>query len=155
MMLIESDKRGQELRLPYSRKEFSVPENVYILGMMNTADRSLAMIDYALRRRFSFFEMEPAFETESFIKYMNLKSNEEYKRLVKTMVDLNKAISNDPALGKGFCVGHSFLCTDDPITLEWLKEVIQYEIVPLLEEYWFDTPGVVSNWKANLFNSLK
>jgi 5-methylcytosine-specific restriction enzyme B len=155
MMLIESDKRGQELRLPYSRKEFSVPENVYILGMMNTADRSLAMIDYALRRRFSFFEMEPAFETESFIKYMNLKSNEEYKRLVKTMVDLNKAISNDPALGKGFCVGHSFLCTNDPITLEWLKEVIQYEIVPLLEEYWFDTPSVVSNWKANLFNSLK
>jgi MoxR-like ATPase/mRNA-degrading endonuclease RelE of RelBE toxin-antitoxin system len=155
MMLIESDKRGQELRLPYSRKEFSVPENVYILGMMNTADRSLAMIDYALRRRFSFFEMEPAFETESFIEYMNLKSNEEYKRLVKTMVDLNKAISDDPALGKGFCVGHSFLCTDDPITLEWLKEVIQYEIVPLLEEYWFDTLGVVSNWKANLFNSLK
>lgn len=155
MMLIKSDKRGQELRLPYSRKEFSVPENVYILGMMNTADRSLAMIDYALRRRFSFFEMEPAFETESFVKYMNQKSNEEYKRLVKTMVDLNKAISDDPALGKGFCVGHSFLCTDEPITLEWLKEVIQYEIIPLLEEYWFDTPGVVSNWKANLFNSLK
>lgn len=58
-MLIESDKRGVELQLLYSDEKFSVPSNVYIIGIMNTADRSLAMLDYALRRRFAFFEMKP------------------------------------------------------------------------------------------------
>ena len=68
-MLIESDKRGVELELLYSDEKFSVPENVYIIGMMNTADRSLAMMDYALRRRFAFFEMKPGFDTEGFREY--------------------------------------------------------------------------------------
>ena len=65
-MLIEADKRGNDIQLLYSSDKFSVPKNVYIIGMMNTADRSLAMIDYALRRRFAFYEMKPAFESEGF-----------------------------------------------------------------------------------------
>src|SRR5699024_7318145 len=66
LMLIESDKRGTELRLLYKHESFSVPPNVHIIGMMNTADRSLAVLDYALRRRFGFFEMAPGFRTEGF-----------------------------------------------------------------------------------------
>ncbi len=63
-MLIETDKRGIELKLLYADEKFSVPKNVYIIGMMNTADRSLAMMDYALRRRFAFFDMDPGFNTK-------------------------------------------------------------------------------------------
>ena len=70
-MLIENDKRGISLQLLYSDEKFAVPKNVYIIGMMNTADRSLAMLDYALRRRFSFFDMEPGFDSEGFINYQN------------------------------------------------------------------------------------
>ena len=70
LMLIEKDYRGKKLILAYSGKPFSVPKNIYIIGMMNTADRSLALIDYALRRRFSFFAMEPGFQTEGFQAYM-------------------------------------------------------------------------------------
>ena len=68
LLLIESDKRGpkNKIQLLYSNEDFYVPDNVYIIGMMNTADRSLAMIDYALRRRFAFVEFEPAFESEGF-----------------------------------------------------------------------------------------
>ena len=65
-MLIEADKRGIELQLLYSDERFSIPGNVYIIGMMNTADRSLAMLDYALRRRFAFYEMKPGFGSDGF-----------------------------------------------------------------------------------------
>lgn len=68
-MLIENDYRGESIKLAYSDELFDVPRNLYIIGMMNTADRSLAMIDYALRRRFSFFDMIPAFQTEGFKAY--------------------------------------------------------------------------------------
>ena len=71
LMLIENDYRGEKhkIRLAYNDEYFSVPENLYIIGMMNTADRSLAMIDYALRRRFSFFDMTPGFDSVGFKKY--------------------------------------------------------------------------------------
>lgn len=81
-MLIETDKRGTSLRLLYKDEQFTVPKNVYIIGMMNTADRSLAMMDYALRRRFSFFEFEPAFETDSFKRYQLEKNNDKYSALI-------------------------------------------------------------------------
>lgn len=69
LMLIEKDYRDTEIKLAYNGEMFCVPSNLYIIGMMNTADRSLAMIDYALRRRFSFYEMTPGFDTEGFKKY--------------------------------------------------------------------------------------
>lgn len=138
LMLIEDTHRGEKINLAYSGEdgeEFCVPENVYIIGMMNTADRSLAMIDYALRRRFSFFEMQPAFENE---KFREIIKGENLKKVVKKIIELNKEICKDASLGKGFCIGHSYFCnlTDD--NEETLKKIINYEIAPMLKEYWFD-----------------
>ena len=155
-MLIEKDKRGPEtqLRLLYSGEMFYVPENLYIIGTMNTADRSLAMMDYALRRRFSFFEIRPAFDRSSFGKNSD-KWSPEFRRLVETVRKLNETISDDASLGRGFCVGHSYLCAGDPSDASWLESVIQCDIVPLLEEYWFDEPDKVDEWKSLLLGAVK
>lgn len=155
MMLIERDKRGEALRLLYSDEDFSVPKNVYIIGTMNTADRSLAIIDYALRRRFAFFELEPAFDSKGFREYMNQANNPKLNKLVETIKDLNNEISNDESLGSGFRIGHSYLCTDGEVTDEWLECVVNYELLPLLEEYWFDQPEKVERWKGKLGEALK
>ena len=101
-MLIEKDYRGTKATLAYNGLSFSVPKNLYIIGMMNTADRSLAMIDYALRRRFSFFEVEPGFDSEGFIHYQNSLNNETLNELVNKVKDLNREISLDKSPGKGF-----------------------------------------------------
>ena len=156
LMLIENDKRGQSLQLLYRNEEFSVPSNVYIIGMMNTADRSLAMIDYALRRRFAFFEFEPAFDTDKFNAYIDDKNNNiKYKRLIETVRNLNKIISADDSLGTGFQIGHSYFCTEaDTISDEWLNSIVEYEIIPLLKEYWFDEPNNIKTWSDNLRNAL-
>ena len=109
-MLIENDKRGVELQLLYSDEKFAVPENVYIIGMMNTADRSLAMLDYALRRRFAFFEIKPGFETDGFREYRMSMDNEKFNKLISCVESLNSAIAADESLGEGFCIGHSYFC---------------------------------------------
>lgn len=146
MMLIESDKRGEELLLTYSSEPFYVPQNVYIIGMMNTADRSLAIIDYALRRRFCFYELEPAFETDSFKKHLlNKGASEELINKIKMKVgNINLEISKDVNLGKGFRIGHSYFC-DYSNNPEWYREVIKYEIQPLIKEYWFDEEEKANN----------
>lgn len=135
LMLIEDTHRGEKINLAYSGEEFCVPENVYIIGMMNTADRSLAMIDYALRRRFSFFEMQPAFENEKFREIIKGKNLE---NVVEQIIELNKTICNDVSLGKGFCIGHSYFCNLEDYNKETLQNIIDYEIAPMLKEYWFD-----------------
>jgi MoxR-like ATPase len=155
LMLIESDKRGKELRLLYSDEQFSVPKNVYIIGMMNTADRSLAMIDYALRRRFAFFEFEPAFESEGFKLYQENIANSSYDRLIDTVIALNKAIDEDASLGSGFRVGHSYFSTDQEIDQEWLEELVEYELVPLLNEYWFDESSKIEYWTSKLRGAIR
>lgn len=109
LMLIEKDYRGTKATLAYNGLAFSVPQNLYIIGMMNTADRSLAMIDYALRRRFSFFEVEPGFDSDGFIQYQNSLNSETLNELISKIKDLNREISLDKSLGKGFCIGHSYL----------------------------------------------
>ncbi|GAA0089501.1 AAA family ATPase [Clostridium perfringens] len=139
LMLIESDKRGESLTLTYSNEEFYVPNNLYIIGMMNTADRSLAIIDYALRRRFCFVELNPAFGTDLFKEKLISQgaSNELVSKIISRVGSLNKEIENDRTLGKGFRIGHSYFCNyeeDD----SWYEEIIKYEIDPLLREYWFD-----------------
>ena len=149
LMLIENDYRGTPATLAYNDEKFSVPENLYIIGMMNTADRSLAMIDYALRRRFSFFEMEPGFETEGFIQYQQSLKNETFNDLLAKVIELNLEIMSDRSLGRGFCIGHSYFCGRDELscTDEWMQEVVDYDILPMLGEYWFDDHEKYQRWE--------
>lgn len=151
MMLIESDKRGEELTLTYSEVPFYVPENLYIIGMMNTADRSLAMIDYALRRRFCFFELEPAFETEAFKNHLLLQgASEELINKIKMKIEsINSKIAKDVNLGKSFRIGHSYFCNYVDSD-KWYEEVIKYEIQPLIKEYWFDEENKAKNYVEEL-----
>lgn len=154
LMLIENDKRGKSLRLLYSDEQFSVPPNVHIIGMMNTADRSLAMIDYALRRRFAFFSFEPAFDSAGFKLMQEKMDNPKFNALVNNVKEVNECISQDECLGEGFKIGHSYLCSDVPVTDEWIEDVIYYELLPLLKEYWFDEPEKVEQWKRKLCGIL-
>ena len=147
LMLIEKDYRGTTATLAYNGLSFSVPKNLYIIGMMNTADRSLAMIDYALRRRFSFFEVEPGFDSEGFIHYQNGLNNETLNELINKVKDLNREITLDKSLGKGFCIGHSYFCGRDVCTEEWLHSIVDYDILPMLSEYWFDDANKLQRWE--------
>lgn len=147
LMLIEKDYRGMKATLAYNGLSFSVPKNLYIIGMMNTADRSLAMIDYALRRRFSFFEVEPGFDSEGFIQYQNGLNNEMLNELINKVKDLNREITLDKSLGKGFCIGHSYFCGRDVCTEEWLHSIVEYDILPMLREYWFDDTSKLQRWE--------
>ncbi len=148
LMLIEKDYRCTKATLAYNGMPFSVPKNLYIVGMMNTADRSLAMIDYALRRRFSFFEMAPAFESKGFKEYQHSLDNRTFNELISEIVKLNGEISRDKSLGKGFCIGHSYFCgkTKETCTNEWMQSVVNYDILPMLSEYWFDDDTKVQRW---------
>lgn len=156
-MLIENDKRGVSLQLLYSDEKFSVPKNIYIIGMMNTADRSLAMLDYALRRRFAFFEIKPAFTTDGFREYRMSLENEKFDKLIACVESLNNVISNDESLGDGFCIGHSYFCNllPDTINDQVLSGIVEYELIPLLKEYWFDEPTKVKDWSSNLRSAIK
>ena len=154
-MLMENDKRGTEIKLLYSDEMFSIPKNLYIIGMMNTADRSLAIIDYALRRRFAFFEFEPAFDSDGFKKYLEEKNNDKLCKVIEMIKKLNNDIRNDESLGKDFCIGHSFFCFDDDIDDYLLKSVVDYEIIPLLNEYWYDEIDKVEEWSYLLHEAIK
>ena len=154
LSLIEADKRSLKwaVTLPYSGRKFWVPENLYILAMMNTADRSISLVDYALRRRFGFIGIKPAFDRPQFKKLLKDcgVADELIQRIVSKLSSLNETILNTPQLGAGFAIGHSYFIpncsfrSDDPDLLEhlneWYASVIKYEIKPLIEEYWFDDP---------------
>ncbi len=148
LMLIEKDYRGQAATLPYSGRSFTVPKNLYIIGMMNTADRSLAMIDYALRRRFSFVDMEPGFDTDGFKEYMSSKGSSTMKALVEEVKQLNVDIKEK--LGKGFCIGNSYFVFDEPCSDALLKNIVNYDILPMLAEYWFDDEEQYDMWASRL-----
>lgn len=148
LMLIESDYRGEKATLAYSGKNFSVPENLYIIGMMNTADRSLALIDYALRRRFSFIEIDPGFESVGFNNYMKTCNNSKFNSLIEWIIKLNDCITKDPSLGRGFRIGHSYFCARNCV--DHLSEIVKFDIIPMLEEYWFDDPDKIDYWKNKL-----
>ena len=123
---------------------------------MNTADRSLAVVDYALRRRFAFIDMEPKIGSNKF----NLKlkengiSSELLDKIKNRILSLNTEIKNDiNNLGAGFEIGHSFFCSS-PFEAEkpesWYDRVVKTEILPLLREYWFDNPDKISFWERKL-----
>lgn len=150
LLLLEADKRGpaHAVRLPYSPPDaprFFVPENLYVIGTMNTADRSLAPLDYALRRRFAFVKMQPEFGVplQSFLVQKGVPATV-VTRLVARLTELNQAISDDPDLGEDYQLGHSYFCqppTDPAAADTWLTLILEQEIAPLLDEYWLDQPA--------------
>lgn len=160
MVLIEPDKRGAEYAIPLTYSEtsgerFSVPENVHLIGLMNTADRSLAMVDYALRRRFVFFELDPQFESGAFAAYLKERQVAEplISRIVTKMTALNASIAVDKNLGPGFRIGHSFFTPSGTVCVydaAWYEAVVRHEIGPLLHEYWFDSPKRAEKLIADL-----
>lgn len=163
LMLIESDKRGPEFAVPlvYQRKNesrFFVPANVYLIGLMNLADRSLAIVDYALRRRFAFITLTPQYSSEVFREWLLDRQMElDLVDLVTTrMIALNQEITDDPLLGENYQVGHSFFCPkgDDfsGLDRDWYEDVVQTEIVPLLKEYWFDNTKRVEQGQEGLLS---
>ncbi len=147
LMLLEADKRGPNFALPLTYAEsaeerFWLPENLHVIGTMNTADRSLAMVDYALRRRFAFVTLEPALHRPEFRSWLRAKGAPETlaERIAARVSELNKTIGDERDLGAGFRVGHSYFCPADapPDWKAWYEDVIDAEIAPLLEEY-FDS----------------
>lgn len=172
MLLIEADKRetlekdangnvnkkGESVKLSYSREDFSVPENVYIIGMMNTADRSLAMIDYALRRRFAFVTIDPIFDNKAFKDKFKTDQgviDAKRKAVIASMKELNKYISKE--LGAGFQIGHSYFCpdkSDKPFSDKDIENIFKYEILPLLEEYFFDDDNPLKEALGKIYDFL-
>lgn len=152
--LIEKDHRGEYINLKYNNDKFCVPPNLYIIGTMNTADRGLVMLDYALRRRFAFITVSPAFRSDGFRALMQKSNNVKFNKIARKIVELNKYIDRDEMLGPGFEIGHSYFCLGRPVTNEDLRRIVDYEIMPLLQEYWYDdSEGKVDMWRDK-FNSI-
>ena len=164
LMLIEADKRSEDyaVALTYSDARFHVPENVHILGMMNTADRSLALVDYALRRRFAFETLEPAFGTEegreAFTQYLAARGADPAlpRRICDRMDNLNEMIRDDRELGRGFEVGHSYFVPNEGDTPsgDWYRHIVETQIAPLLGEYWFDSPETIKEARGGLMAEI-
>ncbi len=150
MMLIESDKRGVEysVQLAYSDADspkFFVPENLYLIGTMNTADRSLSVVDFALRRRFAFLPLVPGFEQKAFFEFLIKKKvpDSMVKHIREKVGLLNEQIAlDDVALGEGYKIGHSFFTPDGEVEnpFDWYQDILDFEIAPLLMEYFVDNP---------------
>ena len=177
MMLIEPDKReeDQAVDLPHraamvkagdaESAKFHVPKNVYIIGTMNLADRSLTGMNVAMRRRFGFVDLRPQFGELRFDDWLAEnglpRDDEELSRLrnkiIERMTELNRSIQDDRSLGAQYAVGHSFFCPgeDDPVGGDWdawYMAVIEHEIKPLLKEYWFDQPEKAEDAVKQLLN---
>lgn len=143
MLLLEADKRSTEyaVSLTYSRgidNKFYIPSNLYLIGTMNTADRSLSIVDYALRRRFAFIDISPVFDGK-FIEFLTNKgaSTPIINKICNNINRLNEAITDK--LGDGFRIGHSYFCNvGEGATEQWYRRIVTLEIAPLLREYWFD-----------------
>ena len=157
LMLIEADKRSSEYAVRLQHRSdgadrFFVPNNVYIIGTMNLADRSLTGMNVAMRRRFGFFDLEPQFGKRAFTEWLADETEmptEMRERINSRMKALNDDIAVDPSLGGNYAVGHSFFCPPkgDPEGgwEEWYETVVDYEIRPLLREYWFDAPDTAND----------
>ena len=153
LMLIEKGYREKPIHLAYNKEKFHVPSNLFIIGMMNTADRSLALIDYALRRRFAFYPMKPGLDKESFKNEIAKTDDERVGKVVDAVKKLNEEIAKDDSLGEGFCIGHSYFCNPDSDPA-WIENIVKYEINPMLEEYWFDNKEKAEDEKKKLLDLL-
>jgi 5-methylcytosine-specific restriction protein B len=155
LTLLEADKRGARhaIALAYARhasETFHVPENVHVLGTMNLADRSLAMVDYALRRRFAFVTLAPQFEKPRFRAWLVERRMDEALAdlIVRRMTAVNRMIAEDRTLGLSHRIGHSVFVPEGidfaELDRAWYDAVVKTEIAPLLEEYWQDDPQKVA-----------
>jgi 5-methylcytosine-specific restriction enzyme B len=161
LMLLEADKRSKDwaVRLTYAGKEdeaFHIPSNVHVIGTMNTADRSLALVDYALRRRFAFVDVPPALEKKEFddqLAALNVTPTLR-QRIRERVGKLNDTIRKDPNLGEGFCIGHSYFCSvakgEEDVADAWYERIVRTELGPLLREYWFDDKEKAESELASL-----
>ena len=151
LMLIEPDKRGPEFALPLAYRtedepHFFVPPNLYLIGLMNVADRSLAMVDYAMRRRFVFISLKAQYESPLFSDWLTKRGMDPalVQLIVERMTRLNREIREDPLLGENYEIGHSFFLPKGDnfagLDKNWYVRVVHTEIIPLLKEYWFDNP---------------
>jgi hypothetical protein len=162
MMLIETDKRGETLSLAYSedsKDTFTVPPNLYLIGTMNTADRSLSLVDYALRRRFAFLALDPGFSEKAFTTHLGKYglNPAQTRHVIQQMEALNQEIEKDETnLGKGYRIGHSFFTPTAPVPdfHKWYQSIVRYEIMPLLEEYWIDDPKLVQQFRIMLTEGM-
>jgi len=164
LMLIEHDKRDKRYAVPLAYADadsepFFVPPNVNLIGLMNTADRSLALVDYALRRRFAFFTLKPQFESPKFRNALLQSGLAEplVHFVIQTMNDLNRRIAEDKMdLGQGFCIGHSYFTPADGQKLDGdrIRDIFEYEIGPLLQEYWMESPDEADRKIENILRCL-
>ena len=165
LTLLEADKRNSDeaLKLAHSTSDAEkvyIPPNVYVIGTMNVADRSIALVDLALRRRFAFVDLEPVFGEvwRNWVHEQCGIPNDFLASVERRMTTLNQRIENDRSLGSQFCVGHSYVTPapeihiDDPV--EWFRDVIDTEIGPLLDEYWFDNATEAEKAKSELLSGL-
>lgn len=157
LIAIEAGYRDKPVRLAYRNEQFSVPSKLHIIGLMNTADRSLALIDYALRRRFSFVSLKPGFDSKGFKDYQKSLANPMFDDLISKIVNLNSVIEKDQSLGEGFCIGHSYFCdlTREKCTKRRMQEIVKYDIIPTLKEYWFDDKEKLDKWSKALLDVVK
>lgn len=164
LSLIEADKRSSKwaVTLPYSGRKFWVPPNLYILGMMNTADRSISLVDYALRRRFGFIDVMPAFDRPQFTRLLLQRGIglDTSSLIVRKLTALNEVIASTPQLGQGFQIGHSYFIPNETaeselpadVARDWYQSVVKYEVKPLIQEYWFDDPTTADDLVAQLLS---
>ena len=149
LTLLETDKRtpDEALELSYKREDGErvfIPDNLYVIGTMNIADRSLALVDLALRRRFAFIDLEPTLGKpwHDWVQSKNGIDSATLKEIDSRITILNNEISADASLGTQFKVGHSYVTPAVGMNItdakEWFNEVVETEIGPLLDEYWFD-----------------
>ena len=165
LTLLEVDKRSSEnaLELTYRREGeqgVHLPLNLHVIGTMNIADRSLALVDLALRRRFAFVDLLPEIgeRWKAWVREQCGFADSILSDIQKRMLSLNEAIESDPKLGRQFQVGHSYITPlpgseTDPGT--WYRDVVKSEIGPLLDEYWFDDPDKAAQERNNLLNGLE
>ena len=164
MMLIEPDKRDRRYEMPLTyasggNEKFYVPDNLYLIGTMNTADKSLSLVDYALRRRFAFLEMDPGFQSKVFAEVLTKWdiSSSMIDKIRSMMRELNQKIEDDSMnLGRGFRIGHSFFVPNTKVEDEekWFQEIIEFEIAPLIEEYWMDDPNGLNSANSIIGKSV-
>ena len=163
LTLLEADKRKSEeaLNLSYMRDDDEpvyIPENMYVIGTMNVADRSIALVDLALRRRFGFYDLIPVFD-KAWKNWVHKQCGIDMGILNiigEHMEDLNKTIEKDELLGPHFQVGHSYVTPNgivgDP--KKWFSQVVKSEIGPLLAEYWVEEPDRAQEATYKLLEGL-